>query len=81
MFLSYYLMQYSRFGENDAEMSLEEKMFMRFQKEKLKKARNKSLYNLDSEENAVTLTHKGSALGVSNMADDDWVSSDDENDR
>jgi nucleolar protein 14 len=67
-----------RFGEADADMSLEEKMFMRFQREKVKKAKNLSMYNLDSEETHV-LTHKGTALGEANMVDDaDLMSSDDE---
>jgi nucleolar protein 14 len=67
-----------RFGESDADLSLEDKMFLRFQKERVKKARNTSLFNLDSSENEV-LTHKGQALGESNMADTDWRSdSDDE---
>jgi nucleolar protein 14 len=62
-------------------MSLEEKMFMRFQKEKMKKAKNSSIYNLDDAPDAHVLTHKGSILGASNMEDDEWVSSGDEDDR
>jgi nucleolar protein 14 len=58
-------------------MSLEEKMLMRFQKERVKKAKNLSMYNLDNGEEHI-LTHKGSILGAGNMADDGWVSSDEE---
>lgn len=43
-------------------MSLEDKMFLRFQKERVKKARNVSLFNLDGGENV--LTHKGEWLLV-----------------
>lgn len=69
-----------RFGEQDANMSLEEKMFLRFQQEKTKRARNKSLYNLDSNDTEF-LTHKGSILNEENMAQDDVNDdvSDDEN--
>ena len=70
-----------RFGEGDQSMSLEEKMFLRFQKEKVKKARNMSLYNLDGDENEAVLTHKGAALGASNMPyDNGWSGSDEEDD-
>jgi Nop14-like family len=46
-----------RFGESDADLSLEDKMFLRFQKERVKKARNVSLFNLEGSDNV--LTHKG----------------------
>ena len=46
-----------RFGESDADLSLEDKMFMRFQKERVKKARNVSLFNLEGGDDV--LTHKG----------------------
>ena len=68
-----------RFGENDAQLSLEDKMFLRFQKERVKKARNASIFNLDASESS-TLTHKGKILSELNMADDEWLSSDDDND-
>ena len=64
-----------RFGENDTNLSLEEKMFMRFQNERVKRAKKASLYNLDDSE---TLTHKGKILGDSNLDDTDWVSDDDD---
>lgn len=66
-----------RFGESDASLSLEDKMFMRFQKEKAAKVRNLSMYNLDSMEDTVTLTHKGQSLGEASVMDD-WPSSEDE---
>ena len=68
-----------RFGESDPTMSLEEKMFLRFQKERSKKARNSSLYNLGDEGEEAMLTHKGQILGESNVMDhDDFASSDDD---
>eukprot|EP01041_Mallomonas_annulata_P001762 gene1762-3409_t len=66
-----------RFGEDDADLSLEEKMFMRFQKEKLKKSRNASLFNLESDETNI-LTHKGKLLSDDNMVENDWPSDDDD---
>lgn len=66
-----------RFGEDDAELSLEEKMLMRFQKEKIKKSRKASLFNLESEGGSY-LTHQGKILADENMAEADWPSSDDE---
>jgi nucleolar protein 14 len=64
-----------RFGEADADLSLEDKMFLRFQKERMKRVRNNSsLFNLSDE---VVLTHKGQALGDANYADNDEFSDDD----
>lgn len=61
-------------------MSLEEKMFLRFQKERTQKARNGSVYNLGDDDNQeeVMLTHKGQILGDSNIADNDFSSDDDD---
>lgn len=50
---------------------------MRFQKEKVKHVRNSSAFNLEAGDTEV-LTHKGQVLGNSNLEDNDWVSSDDE---
>jgi nucleolar protein 14 len=72
--------QDKRFGEQDTTMSLEEKMFVRFQKERLKKARNASIFNLDSGAGQDTLTHKGKILGEGGSYNDDDGSSDDEED-
>ena len=68
-----------RFGESDPTLSLEERMFMRFQKEKVKSVRNSSAFNLESGDTEI-LTHKGQLLGDSNLDDHDWVSSDEEAD-
>lgn len=67
-----------RFGEDDANLTVEEKMFMRFQQERSKKVRNSSLFNLSTGQDDEVLTHKGKVLGDSNIADNDWVSSDEE---
>ncbi|RLN46436.1 hypothetical protein BBJ28_00008403 [Nothophytophthora sp. Chile5] len=64
-----------RLGEQDASLSLEDKMIARFQTERKRKLRNAAafaLHDSDSEqeeddENALFLTHKGSKL-----ADDDY---------
>jgi nucleolar protein 14 len=66
-----------RFGEMDPTMSLEEKMFLRFQKERTRHVRKSSSYNLGDSDNEL-LTHRGQVLGSSNINDADWVSSDDE---
>jgi hypothetical protein len=66
-----------RFGENNASLSLEEKMFLRFQQERVKKAKQ-SKFNLDAAE-APILTHKGQILGNSTLNDEWAESSDDEN--
>ena len=68
-----------RFGEDDADISLEEKMFMRFQKEKVKKARNLSQFNLEDGEDTELLTHKGQVLSQNNVGNtDDWSDNDDD---
>ena len=66
-----------RFGESDASLSLEDKMFLRFQKEKVKKARNMSQFNLDADDTEI-LTHRGQALGATNANEDEEGFSDDE---
>ena len=53
-------------------------MFLRFQKERVKKARNSSLFNLDGGDEEFVLTHKGEVLGENNVGDDDWRSDDDD---
>ena len=52
-------------------------MFLRLQKEKIKKSKDSSIYNLDSNPEEM-LTHKGSILGNSNINENDF--SDDEDD-
>ena len=61
-------------------MDFEEKMFLRFQKEKVIKTRKRGFANLDDNAGEETLlTHKGEALGASNasgfVGDEDDVSS------
>ena len=70
-----------RFGEGDANLSLEEKMFMRFQKEKMTKVKKSAKFNLDESEE-VTLTHQGKALSEYTTAppSGDWDDADDEDD-
>ncbi|KAM3575098.1 hypothetical protein VYU27_003012 [Nannochloropsis oceanica] len=81
-----------RFGEDDPSLSLEEKMLLRFQKERQKRARKSSAgrFNLEQDDDAddddnyggLRLTHKGKALGGDGEDDyqdkDGLVSSDDE---
>lgn len=66
-----------RFGENDPEMSMEEKMFLRFQKERVKRTRNSSQFNLDDDHKNI-LTHKGKVIDGTNIGEFDHYSSDDE---
>ena len=68
-----------RFGEDDANLSLEEKMFMRFQKEKITKVKRAAKFNLDDAEE-VTLTHKGKALSEFTSDPSHWSDEDDGDD-
>lgn len=71
-----------RFGEDDANLSLEDKMLARFQKERLKSSRNRSIFNLDSSSNdSFILTHKGTILSGDNIADTDDFSDADANEQ
>lgn len=68
-----------RFGEDDPSMSLEEKNFLRLQKETQHSSKKySSIFNLD-EDNEV-LTHGGSVLGASNIQDSSWVDEDAQDD-
>jgi len=81
-----------RFGEDDPSLSLEEKMLLRFQKERQKRARKSGAgrFNLehDDEEDddsygGLRLTHKGKALGgdgEDDYQDKDGLASSDEED-
>ena len=79
-----------RFGEDDPSLSLEEKMLIRFQKERQKRARKSASgrFNLendddddgDDEYGGLLLTHKGRAIGEDDYKDQDVASSDDEYD-
>lgn len=75
-----------RFGETDANLSLEDKMFLRFQKERSARLRKSSIFNLDDGESKggggaigqeELLTHKGQVLGAGNVQDEDDFSDDD----
>ena len=58
-----------RFGENDPNLDFEEKMFLRFQKEKVIKTRKRGFGNLDNDVGEETvLTHKGEILGSNNAS-------------
>ncbi len=61
-----------RFGEDNPNMTVEEKMMERFVRERQRKARtNASLFNLDAEENQ-DLTHYGQSLGdLQDYSDED----------
>ncbi|KAL1917482.1 uncharacterized protein VTP21DRAFT_3875 [Calcarisporiella thermophila] len=63
-----------RFGENDPNMTPEEKMLERFTREKQKRARNSSIYNLEETE----LTHLGQSLAEIDDFDEDIGLSDEE---
>ncbi|CAM9447422.1 unnamed protein product, partial [Sphacelaria rigidula] len=53
-----------RFGEDDANLALEEKMWARMQKERNQRSRSRNMFNLgDDTEEGETLTHRGRALG------------------
>ncbi|KAJ1556968.1 nucleolar complex protein 14, partial [Nowakowskiella sp. JEL0078] len=61
-----------RFGENDPNVSMEDKVLQRFVKEKTKRTDKRSIFNLEEE----TLTHLGQSLDVATeyvppMEDDD----------
>ncbi|KAJ9070630.1 nucleolar complex protein 14 [Entomophthora muscae] len=68
-----------RFGENNANMTPEEKMLERFTREKQKKARNSSLFNLEDDDEE-DLTHFGQSLAGMDTFDDPVIT-DDEDDK
>lgn len=70
---------YARFGEDDATLQLEEKMWARMQKDRNQRSRSGGLFNLgdDSGSNEV-LTHRGQALGEND--EDGGVVAQDEDD-
>jgi nucleolar protein 14 len=61
-----------RFGENDKNMTPEEKMLARFTRERLSKSSKKSVFNLDDEGDDSVLTHYGQSLTL----DDDFQEDD-----
>lgn len=58
-----------RFGENNPSLTPEERMLERFTREKQKSSRSTSMFNLDDDEEDLSLTHYGQSL--SNMDDFD----------
>ncbi|KAI0236881.1 nucleolar complex protein 14 [Massospora cicadina] len=68
-----------RFGENDANLTPEEKMLERFTREKQKKARGSSIFNLEDDEEE-DLTHFGQSLGEMDTFEDPVIT-DDEDDK
>ncbi|KAI7887814.1 nucleolar protein 14 [Mucor mucedo] len=71
-----------RFGENNPSLTPEERMLERFTREKQKSSRSTSMFNLDDDEEDLSLTHYGQSL--SNMDDFDDAGlglSDDEEDK
>lgn len=85
-----------RFGEDDPSLSLEEKMLLRFQKERQRRARasggggkagrfnleegDDEEYEEDEEYGGLRLTHRGKALGEDDYRDQDALGSSDEDD-
>ncbi|XP_031569583.1 nucleolar protein 14-like [Actinia tenebrosa] len=65
-----------RFGENDNEMSVEDKLLKRFAIEKQKHHEKSGIYNLEEEE----LTHMGQSLGDFDKFDDVRLSDEEEED-
>jgi nucleolar protein 14 len=63
-----------RIGENDNNMSYEEKMLARFQKTRQKQLSKRSVYNIDEED----LTHMGQSLSTFDDFKDDYDSDDDD---
>lgn len=67
-----------RFGEDDASLLLEEKMWARMQRERNQRSRSVGMLNLgDGEGLSDLLTHKGRALGTNYQ--DDTQSDEDDN--
>lgn len=63
-------MLHLRFGEDDASLLLEEKMWARMQKERNQRSRSGGIFNLgDDGGPSEVLTHRGQALGKSNDED------------
>ncbi|ODV87356.1 hypothetical protein CANARDRAFT_26759 [[Candida] arabinofermentans NRRL YB-2248] len=53
-----------RFGENNADLTAEEKMLERFARERQAQASKPSLFNLDDDDDDDGLTHLGQSLGL-----------------
>ena len=68
-----------RFGENDPTMTPEEKMLQRFTKEKQRRFRHGTIFNLEDEEESGHLTHFGQSLSIDNPTITDDFDEDDLN--
>lgn len=70
-----------RFGENDKNMTPEEKMLERFTRERQSQTSKNSLYNLEdddgSDNDGITLTHYGKTLSLGDNNEDDADGGDD----
>lgn len=70
---------HSRFGEDDATLQLEEKMWARMQKDRNQRSRSGGIFNLgDDSGSSEVLTHRGQALN--NIDEDGGGGQDDEDD-
>ncbi|CDK26395.1 unnamed protein product [Kuraishia capsulata CBS 1993] len=56
-----------RFGENDSNMTAEEKMLERFTRERLAQASKRSMYNLEDDDDDMQLTHSGKSLSFGDL--------------
>jgi nucleolar protein 14 len=71
-----------RFGENNPSLTPEEKMLERFTKEKQKSSRGASMFNLDDDDEDLSLTHYGQSLSTMDDFDDAGLGlSDDEDEK
>lgn len=71
-----------RFGESNPSLTPEEKMLERFTREKQKSSRATSMFNLDDDDEDLSLTHYGQSLSTMDDFDDAGLGlSDDENDK
>lgn len=69
---------HARFGEDDATLQLEEKMWARMQKDRNQRSRSGGIFNLgDDSGPSEVLTHRGQALGTN---DEDGVGAQDDED-
>lgn len=69
----------TRFGEDDANLQMEEKMWARIQRERRKRSRSSNVFNLGDDSGASDLiTHKGQALDDVHLSYDGDRASDEE---
>ncbi|KAI8087486.1 nucleolar protein 14, partial [Thamnidium elegans] len=71
-----------RFGENNPSLTPEERMLERFTREKQKSSSRSTMYNLDDDEEDLSLTHYGQSLSTMDDFDDAGLGlSDDEEEK